>query len=492
MTSRRSSEVRAALDHPVIDGDGHFIELAPMLHDDIVATLEQIGGTGLRDRYVNGGMRPTDTSTSVQARTPASARDVWSAQPSWWGWPTANTKDRAAAHLPGLMHERLDEMGIDFMLIYPSMVMSFLDWNEIDGELGAALCRAVNIHNARLFAPYRDRITPAAIIPMSSPTEAIDELDFAVRDLGFKVGVVSAYARRPIPRIEREHGPLTPPVYRLDHFALDSEYDYDPFWQKCVELGFSPTCHSSLQYHDLSRSISNYQFNHIDAMAKSHESLAKALFLGGVTNRFPSLRFGFLEGGVAWAVMLYASLVGHWEKRNPAALMPRLDPASLDVDALMTYVHRYGDRETRDHADALRRWFSAPGARPDNLDEYAAAGITRVEDVHDRFVPNFYFGCEADDPLLAWAFDQRVNPLGARLRPIFGSDVSHWDVWDIEEPVAEAWELVDKGLITEDDFREFVFTNPLRLHAVNNPGIFDGTRVEVAAREAIGRGDHRS
>ena len=41
--------------------------------------------------------------------------------------------------------------------------------------------------------------------------------------------------------------------------------------------------------------------NHINGMAMSHEGLAKALFLGGVTHRFPQLRFGFLDGGVAWA-----------------------------------------------------------------------------------------------------------------------------------------------------------------------------------------------
>ena len=34
--------------------------------------------------------------------------------------------------------------------------------------------------------------------------------------------------------------------------------------------------------------------------------------------------------------------------------------------------------------------------------------------------------------------------LGARLRPIFGSDVSHWDVPDFTEPVEEAFERVKR------------------------------------------------
>ena len=49
-----------------------------------------------------------------------------------------------------------------------------------------------------------------------------------------------------------------------------------------------------------------------------------------------------------------------------------------------------------------------------------------------------------------------------RLNPIFSSDVGHFDVVDMTEVLEEAWELVEHGLITEDDFREFVFANPAR------------------------------
>ena len=95
----------------------------------------------------------------------------------------------------------------------------------------------------------------------------------------------------------------------------------------------------------------------------------------------------------------------------------------------------------------------------------------------ELFVPRFYFGCEADDPLVAWAFAERVNPLGARFRPIFGSDISHWDVPDMTEPVAEAFELVERGVIAAEEFRELMFLNPVRLHAGANPHFFDGTLV---------------
>ncbi len=484
MSTRTSAQVRADLDHPVIDADGHFVEMAPILHEEIVATLEEMGGRDLRDRYLNGRVRPTDTSVNLGDRTVSGARDTWSAMPSWWGWPTENVLDRATAHVPGLLYERLDEMGIDMMIAYPSMTLSFLEVD--DDELASALCRAVNRHHARVFAPFADRITVGAIIPMNTPATAVEVLNEAITDLGLKAGVIAAYARRPIPRLQREHGDLEPTVYRLDHFGLDSDHDYDPFWRTCVDLGFAPAVHSSVQYHDLSRSPSSYVYNHVDGIAKCHEALAKSLFLGGVTARFPDLRIGFLEGGVAWAAMLYSSLLGHWEKRNRTAI-GRLDPDRLDVDTLMDLVTRHGDPAMRTAGEQLRAWFSAPAGRPAELDEFAAARIDRPDDLRDRFIDSFFMGCEADDPLVAWAFDDRINPLGARLGALFGSDVSHWDVADMLEPLAEAWELVDGGLITEDNFRDFTFANAVRLHAGPNPAFFQGTVVADAVTAELAR-----
>ncbi len=46
------------------------------------------------------------------------------------------------------------------------------------------------------------------------------------------------------------------------------------------------------------------------------------------------------------------------------------------------------------------------------------------------------------------------------------------------EVLTEAYELVDDGVITEEDFRDFVFTNPAELWAANRPDFFKGTAVE--------------
>ena len=91
---------------------------------------------------------------------------------------------------------------------------------------------------------------------------------------------------------------------------------------------------------------------------------------------------------------------------------------------------------------------------------------------------SFYFGCEADDRMSAVAFDTRLNHFDAKIKAVFGSDIGHWDVIDALQVVPEAYAMVEEGLITPGQFREFVFTNNVTLHTALNPDFFKGTRVE--------------
>jgi len=487
VSHRSPAEVRRALDHPIVDGDGHFVEIWPLAHEEIVAWVEREGGARLRDRFLAGYAKPLDTTAVAGDRAgsdaAAAARDRWLAKSSWWGWPCENALDRATAHLPALLYERLDEIGIDFAVLYPSMSLGFLDLQ--DDELAPLLCQAVNAMHARLFAPYADRIAVGAILAMNTPDGAVATLDHAV-SLGIKAGAISGYVRRPIAKLERDYGKLDPAVVRYDTYGLDSAYDYDPFWQRCCDHGFAPISHSSTQQYHVARSVSSYVYNHIGGLSRGHEALAKSLFLGGVTRRFPKLRIGFLEGGVAWACSLFADLIGHWEKRNANAI-GSLDPARLDVDALLRHFDAHGGPEVKAAREKLRAYYANAGARPEQLDEFEAAGLARAEDIRDRFVPNFFFGCEADDPLAAWAFDDAVNPFGVKLRAMLGSDIAHWDVADMTEPIPEAYEAVERGRMSEDDFRDFAFANAVRLHGGMNPRFFEGTVVEAAAADVLAK-----
>ena len=51
----------------------------------------------------------------------------------------------------------------------------------------------------------------------------------------------------------------------------------------------------------------------------------------------------------------------------------------------------------------------------------------------------------------------------------------------MRDPLPEAYELVEDGLLTEANFRDFTFANAVRLWGTQNPKFFEGT---VVAKEA--------
>ena len=75
--------------------------------------------------------------------------------------------------------------------------------------------------------------------------------------------------------------------------------------------------------------------------------------------------------------------------------------------------------------------------------------------------------------------------MGARLNALFSSDIGHFDVPNMADVVPEAYELVEHGLITADDFRDFTFANAVRFWGEVNPDFFKGTVVEQPAAEVL-------
>ena len=357
-----------------------------------------------------------------------------------------------------------------------------------DTRLRRAICRAYNVFTADQFRALDDRIIPAAIIPMYTREEAIEELEFAVRQLGYKVVMVGGLMRRPVPALVEEQPDASHLVEWYDVIGIASDHDYDPVWAKCRELRIAPSFHNGARSILLRNSPSNFCYNHIGHFASAGHAVCKALFFGGVTRRFPDLNFAFLEGGVGWACMLYADLIGHWEKRNRQAI-ERTNPTKLDRATLLQFAQKYGRDavvEAVRRGEGLEADSTLTGGIED-LDDYFRCKIERAEDIRELFFPRFYFGCEADDPINAWAFNRRANPMGARLNALFSSDIGHFDVPDMAEVVPEAYELVEHEVITADDFHAFMFTNAVRFWGEVNPDFFKGTVVEKAAAEVLAR-----
>ena len=459
--SLTGADIRARLDHPVVDADGHMIECTFAVLDFV----RQVGGMEIANRYEDQ-LKLDPTGPGRRA--------------VWVGNSGPGSIDRATAMLPKLYRARLDEAGIDYGVVYGTLALSVLRVD--DDELRPVVFRAMNMLYADMFKEVSDRLTPAALIPMSDPDEAVSELEFAVNELGLKAIVVNTMLQRPAPEVLAEAPHLAHLSLDLTSPGIDVGRVYDPVWAKCVELGVVPSCHNAFRGRGSTHgSPSNYCFNSLNSFGHGSEFFCRSLIFGGVPHRFPDLKFCFLEGGAGWAAQLYNSLFEYWEKRKLDSLSRNLDPAKLDIDLLVEMAKIYGDERLT--PERIRAEPHQPGTTqlfvpPEELDDFAGTGINGGRDILRIFDNNFYFGSEADDRMTAVAFDTKLNHYGAKMNAVLGSDIGHWDVPDMTKVMVEAYELVDDGFMDEEAFRDFTYGNVVRMHAGMNPAFFKGTIVE--------------
>src|SRR6266571_3394800 len=335
MSAHSSPEqVRSKIDHPIVDGDGHWVEYDPVFSEK----MRKVGG----DLAADGFLKAMATTRESLSMSVAERRHKRIGQSAFWARQAENTLDRATAMMPKLLYDRLDEIGLDFVIVYPTAGLRLPRIQ--DDATRRAVIRAYNIVSADYFSGLGDRLTPAAIIPMHTPDEAIAELEFVTKELGSKVGMFGSAMPRQVPSVAANDPDTARLAVWYEVFGIDSLYDYDPVWAKCREVGIAPTFHSTGSNQALRNSPTNFTYNHIGHFADAGHATAKGIFLGGVTRRFPELRFAFLEGGVGWGCQLFGDLIEHWERRNRKAL-DHMDPKKLDRALLMSLVEKHGYRE---------------------------------------------------------------------------------------------------------------------------------------------------
>src|ERR1700747_3434448 len=147
-------KVRSQLTHPVIDGDGHWIEYGPVFAEQVRKAAGDKAADGLLRHMAR---IPETLSLSITER-----RRRGIAMEGFWGRQTTNTRDRATAMMPRMLYDRLDELGIDFGVIYPTAGLGISRIE--DDETRRPVVRGFNIVTAEYFKDLADKLTPAAEI----------------------------------------------------------------------------------------------------------------------------------------------------------------------------------------------------------------------------------------------------------------------------------------------------------------------------------------
>lgn len=174
----------------------------------------------------------------------------------------------------------LDAQGIDAAVLYPTL-MTFAGLIE-DPAFAAAVCRAYNRYIADFCSEHPDRLIGVATIPVQSIEVAVDELVYATEELGLTRVFI-----RPNPYMGR----------------ILSDAAYDDFWAAAQERDVSIALHEGtggMPAAGVDRVPPGRAAAHIVSHSVEMMLASLNLLWGGVCDRFPDLRFGFLECGGGW------------------------------------------------------------------------------------------------------------------------------------------------------------------------------------------------
>lgn len=242
--------------------------------------------------------------------------------------------------------QAMDAEGIDLAVLFPSrgLFVMGLDIKEargtegIDADFASAIARAYNDWLHDFCAQYPDRLFGAAMIAPHDVAEAILEIRRCVHEFGFK----STFFLPGMVGHRNWYDPI-----------------YDPLWQECQRLNVPAVFHGGgFDYltPDFGLGIFDWWMTrHTFAHAMGPMFACVSMIAGGVFERFPDLRAGFLEGNCSWAPWLLERLDGHYKWRgyleNPELKMMPSDyfrrNCYLSVEPEETastfYVQRFGD-----------------------------------------------------------------------------------------------------------------------------------------------------
>ncbi|HEY9651046.1 MAG TPA: amidohydrolase family protein [Coleofasciculaceae cyanobacterium] len=229
----------------------------------------------------------------------------------------------------------IQTMGVDIAFLYPTVGLWLLAMDSMDAQLAGAFTRAYN-NWLRDFCSYNPQILRGVgAINRHAPEEMVPELHRIV-EFGWKVVLL-----RPNPIKGR----------------LLSDSAYEPFWTECERLGVAVSIHEGSHCRVPSTGVERFNSRfalHACSHPMEHMMALLALIEGGVLERHPNLRVGFLESGCGWLPywlwrldeVEYKNLA--WEVRDNVKMKPSeyfrrqcfisIEPSEPYLPQLLNYI----------------------------------------------------------------------------------------------------------------------------------------------------------
>lgn len=209
--------------------------------------------------------------------------------------------------------EFLDEVAIAKAALYPTEALSYGKIQNADTAV--VVTRAYNDWLKETYLKISDRFIGMGIIPVQDPAEAVLELRRVVDELGMA-------------------GAMIPSRGTVRHLGAR---EYWPIYEEASRLGCALAihggCHDGLGMDGLNIFGPVLAYGHPFGQAISFA----AILGNGLFDRFPDVRFAFLEGGVAWLIMALERLGRSYETMIEPDFRGAL-PSFLDRSELIRYV----------------------------------------------------------------------------------------------------------------------------------------------------------
>jgi predicted TIM-barrel fold metal-dependent hydrolase len=309
-----------SFDFPVFDGDNHLYETRdaftrhlPERYKGAIRYVEIDGRTKIAIRGQISDYVPNPTF-DVVARPGAQEEYFRIGNPegkSYRELMGEPMRSIPAFREPGPRLELMDELGIDRTLMFPTLASLLEERMRDDPELTHAAVHALNEWLLEEWSfNHQDRIFTTPVITLPILDQAIEELEWVV-ERGAKVVLIRP---APVPGPRGSRSPALP--------------EFDPFWQRVVELDVLVAMHASdsgyARYKADWTGPSEYlpfvldPFQLMMDKERPITDTMTALTCHGLLSRFPELRILSVENGAEWVFPFLQNLKATYKKMPQA------------------------------------------------------------------------------------------------------------------------------------------------------------------------------